>query len=92
MQLHINGQIYVSTQMLPEFLFSNSHVGLPPYTQIDEEQFQLLHTAAMEICDMNVLAPNLHVMPAQFKTEPLEDQGTLINLVHKDGYTRLITN
>lgn len=78
--------------MLPEFLFSNSHVGLPPYTQIDEEQFQLLHTAAMEICDMNVLAPNLHVMPAQFKTEPLEDQGTLINLVHKDGYTRLITN
>lgn len=77
---------------LPEFLFSNSHVGLPPYTQIDEEQFQLLHTAAMEICDMNVLAPNLHVMPAQFKTEPLEDQGTLINLVHKDGYTRLITN
>jgi len=61
---------------LPEFLFSNSHVGLPPYTQIDEEQFQLLHTAAMEICDMNVLAPNLHVMPTQIKTKPLEDQET----------------
>ena len=62
-------------EVLPEFLFSNSHVGLPRYTQTDEEQFQLLHTAAMEICDstLNALAPNLHVMPAQFKTEPFEN-------------------
>jgi len=37
--------------MLPEFLFSNSHVVLPTYTRIDEEQFQLLHIVAMEICD-----------------------------------------
>jgi hypothetical protein len=40
-----------SNVMLPEFLFSNNHVGLPLYTRIDEEQFQLLHTVAMEICD-----------------------------------------
>lgn len=74
---------------LPEFLFSNSHVGLPLYTQIDEEQFQLLHTAAMEICDMNVLAPNLHVMPAQFRTEQLDDdQETLLLLMCKDEYTK----
>lgn len=58
-----------STKLLPEFLFLNSHVGLPLYTQIDEEHFQLLHTVAMEICDstLNALAPNLHVMPPQLQ-------------------------
>lgn len=59
--------------MLPEFLFSNSHARLPQYTQIDEEQLQLLHTAAMETCDstLNALAPNLHAMPVQLKIEEI---------------------
>lgn len=58
-------------EVLPGFLFSNSHVGPPQYNQIAAEQLQLLHIAAMEICDStsNALAPNLHAMPAQFKTE-----------------------
>jgi len=52
-QIHESGQNYVqnSNVILPEFLFSNNHVELPLYTRIDEEQFQLLHTVAMEICD-----------------------------------------
>lgn len=37
--------------MLPEFLFSNSHVELLLYIQIDEEQRRLLRTVVMEICD-----------------------------------------
>jgi hypothetical protein len=52
---------------LPEFLISNSHVELPRCSRIGEEQLQLLHTAAMEICDKNALAPNLHAMPGQLK-------------------------
>jgi hypothetical protein len=52
---------------LPEFLISNSHVELPRCSRIGEEQLQLLHTAAMEICDKNALAPNLHAMPGELK-------------------------
>lgn len=67
-QENIMFNIKFGRSLIPEFQIANIHVKLQQCNRNDEERLLVSHTVAKDICNaLSVLAPNLHVMPAQIR-------------------------